>query len=241
LTLGGNATAILLDVEGTTTPVDFVFKTLFPFARERVAAFLAAHGDDPSVRADVAGLREEHARDVAAGTRPPPWAEDAESVAAYARWLMDLDRKATPLKSLQGRIWEAGFRSGALVGQVYPDVPPAFLRWRAAGRTLAIFSSGSVLAQQLLFAHTNAGDLTKHLAGYFDTATGPKREAASYRTIAGALGRGPGQVLFVSDVAAELDAARAAGLETALCVREGAAPVAATHPVVRTFDGIAGR
>jgi enolase-phosphatase E1 len=238
LDLGGTATAVLLDVEGTTTPVDFVFRTLFPFARERVAAFLESHADDPAVREDVLGLRTEHARDVAAGNRPPPWADDIASVAAYARWLIDEDRKATPLKSLQGRIWEAGFRSGALVGEVYPDVPPAFRRWKEAGRILAIFSSGSVLAQRLLFAHTAAGDLTGYLAGHFDTTTGPKREAESYRKVAAALGRPPAEVLFLSDVAAELDAARTAGLEAALCVRGEEAPAAAMHPVIRTFDEV---
>ena len=148
---------------------------------------------------------------------------------------MDRDRKSTGLKSLQGRIWEGGFRAGALRAHVYPDVRPALERWRGQGRRVAIFSSGSVLAQRLLFAHTTEGDLTPMIDGYFDTTTGPKREAASYARIAAALGAPPAAVMFVSDVAAELDAARAAGLRTALCVREAAVPPASDHPVLRSF------
>src|SRR5262249_37770199 len=156
------------------------------------------------VAADVRGLQDEHARDATAGRQPPPGHGEPAAVAAYARWLMDQDRKATALKSLQGRIWEDGFRTGALVGAVYPDVPAAFGRWTKAGRTLAIFSSGSVLAQRLLFGYSAEGDLTPYLSGYFDTTTGPKREASSYQAIAAALGRPPSEVLFLSDVTAEL-------------------------------------
>jgi enolase-phosphatase E1 len=145
---------------------------------------------------------------------------------------MDRDRKSTALKSLQGRIWESGYRSGALRSHLYADVRPALERWRSEGKRVAIFSSGSVLAQRLLFAHTPEGDLTPMIDAFFDTTTGPKREAESYRRIAAALGMPPVGVLFVSDVAAELDAARAAGLKTALCVREGEAPPPG-HPVVR--------
>ena len=234
----GPPSALLLDVEGTTTPVDYVYRVLFPFARARVAEYLARSSDRAEVRADVRGLRDEHAADLAAGRRPPDWAEAPEAVAAYARWLMDEDRKATPLKSLQGRIWEEGFGAGALVGQVYEDVPRAFDRWTMAGRAISIFSSGSVLAQKLLFAHSNAGDLTPCLRGYFDTTTGPKREAESYRRIAAELGFDPASILFVSDVVAELDAARAAGLDTALCVRDGPDAASAPHRVIRTFDEI---
>jgi enolase-phosphatase E1 len=236
---GRSATAVLLDVEGTTTPVDFVFKTLFPFARERVLAFLAAHGAEAPVAADVRGLQDEHARDAAAGREPPPWRDEPPAIAAYARWLMDEDRKATALKALQGRIWEDGFRTGALVGAVYADVPAAFARWTKAGRTLAIFSSGSVLAQRLLFGHSTEGDLTPCLSGYFDTTTGPKREASSYEAIARVLGRPPRDVLFLSDVTAELDAARTAGMATALCVRDGGpGPASGGHTVIRSFDEV---
>jgi len=151
---------------------------------------------------------------------------------------MDRDRKSTALKALQGRIWEGGYASGALRAHVYPDVSKAFERCRGHGRALAIFSSGSVLAQRLLFAHTVEGDLTPLLAAHFDTATGPKREKQSYRRIAEALGVAAAEVLFVSDVAEELDAARAAGMATALCVREGGPAPASGHPVLRSLDEV---
>ena len=231
--------AFLLDIEGTTTPLDFVTRVLFPYAHERVAEYLSAHFQEEETRQDVQGLCAEHARDEAAGRTPPPWADTPAAVTAYARWLIEDDRKLTALKALQGRIWEEGFRGGQLRGVVYEDVPRALARWQRAGLTVAIFSSGSVLAQKLLFAHSNAGDLTPFLAAYFDTTTGPKREARSYQSIANALGKDPREVWFVSDVAAELDAARAAGLETALCVRDGAGPGDSRHPVIRSFDELA--
>jgi enolase-phosphatase E1 len=230
--------AILLDIEGTTTPIEFVHQVLFPYARARVHDFLARHANDPGVRADIALLRAEHAAEAAQADNPPPW--DPEN---YVYWLMDRDRKSTGLKSLQGRIWEAGYRDGELKGkgEVYPDVAPAFERWRSAGKAIAIFSSGSVQAQRNLFANTTAGDLSSFLSGYFDTTTGPKREAASYRKIAAALHREPGEILFVSDVAAELDAARAAGMRTALCVRGPGSPddSPTAHPRVRSFAELA--
>lgn len=227
--------AILLDVEGTTTPLRFVHDVLFPYSRARMADFLRAHAGDPRVLADVVALRAERERDAAAGKAPPVWGEDAlGSAADYARWLIDQDRKVTALKSLQGRIWEEGYASGALRGQVYPDVPPAFERWKRAGKTLAIFSSGSVLAQRLLFRYSEAGDLERWLSAHFDTTTGPKTEASSYSSIAGALGLGPPEVLFLSDVVAELDAARAAGMATTLVARESEPP-STGHEVLRDF------
>jgi enolase-phosphatase E1 len=222
---------VLLDIEGTTTPIDFVLGILFPFARERVRGFLEDHGGEPEVRADVDLLREEHARE---GPGPPPWDPAPAGVAAYVDWLMDRDRKSTGLKSLQGRIWQEGFQRGRLRGQVYPDVPPALARWRGQGRRAAIFSSGSVLAQKLLFRSTPAGDLTPLLDGYFDTTTGAKAAPQSYARIAAALEAEPAALLFLSDAVAELDAARAAGLATGLAVR-GPAPEAVGHPLVRSF------
>jgi enolase-phosphatase E1 len=222
--------AILLDVEGTTTPIRFVHDVLFPFSRERIPDFLRAHAAEAGVAQDVSALQSEHARDAAAARNPPAWDGGGE----YARWLIDQDRKSKPLKSLQGRIWEEGYASGALRGQVYPDVPPAFERWTRAERTLAIFSSGSVLAQKLLFTHSEAGDLERFLSAHFDTTTGPKKEPDSYRKIATALGRAPSEVLFLSDVAAELDAARSAGMVTGLVARESP-PESSTHPVLRDF------
>jgi enolase-phosphatase E1 len=149
---------------------------------------------------------------------------------------MDQDRKLTALKSLQGRIWAEGYAEGQLRGQVYDDVPPALARWTGAGRRVAIFSSGSVLAQKLIFGHSDHGDLTPLLSAYFDTTTGPKREAESYRRIAAALGAPAAAGLFVSDVVEELDAAREAGLATALAVRTPPGPAGHGHPQVISFD-----
>jgi len=229
--------AILLDIEGTTTPIAFVHQVLFPYARARVHDYLEQHGDDPAVRADVALLRAEYAAESSRSPDLPPWNPEA-----YVYWLMDRDRKSTGLKALQGRIWEAGYRTGELrgKGEVYHDVRPALERWHAAGKTIAIFSSGSIQAQRDLFANTTAGDLSSFLSGYFDTTTGPKRETGSYRRIAAALRQPPYTVLFISDVSAELDAARAAGMRTALCVR-GTLPNEgpAGHPRIHSLAELA--
>ena len=228
--------ALLLDVEGTTTPIDFVTRTLFPFARRHVAAFLAAHLGDEAVAGDLARLRTENAVDVARDGAPFCSGATGEAV-RYVFWLMDQDRKSTALKALQGRIWEEGYLRGELRGEVYDDVPPAFRRWKRDGRRIAIFSSGSVLAQQLLFRHSTAGDLAPFLSAHFDTTTGAKREPGSYALIADRLGAPSSAVFFVSDVAEEVDAARTAGMETALCVRDNAFPEA-THRVIRSFDAL---
>ena len=150
---------------------------------------------------------------------------------------MDRDRKSTGLKSLQGKIWEEGYGSGELKSEVYPDVAPALEYWRGQNVDIAIFSSGSVQAQRALFAHTSAGDLTPFIRAYFDTTTGPKSSSESYAAIATALNRSPSEILFVSDVTAELDAARKAAMQTALCVRTpGILPSTTAHPAIRTFD-----
>ncbi len=227
--------AVLLDIEGTTTPVAFVHQVLFPYARARVHDHLNER--------DVLALRGEYG---AESFQPglPSWntADDAASAEAYVYWLMDNDRKSTALKELQGRIWDAGYRAGELQGkgEVYPDVRPALERWRKAGKEIAIFSSGSVQAQRNLFVNTTAGDLSPFLSAYFDTTTGAKREAGSYDRIAAALRRAPHEVLFISDVPAELDAARRAGMRTTLCVRAGGSGVpSGDHPRVRSFDELA--
>jgi enolase-phosphatase E1 len=236
--------AILLDIEGTTTPIDFVYGTLFPFARARIEPFILASLSRADVHDDLEALRKEHAGEPARATDLPAWQEDSpqgrlKSAAAYIRWLMDHDRKSAALKSLQGKIWEAGYRSGELQGQVYPDVAPALARWRGQNRVIGIFSSGSVLAQKLLFRHSTAGDLTPFIGAYFDTMTGPKQDPESYRRIAQALRLAPTEIVFLSDVVTELDAARRAGLETLLCLRPGAAESGgATHPAIHTFDEV---
>ncbi len=241
----GAVRAILLDIEGTTTPIDFVTEVLFPFARAHLRDFLRRHGSSENVARDIGQLQEERAADERRGLLPRVPSEKSPAAArepleAYVQWLMDLDRKSTPLKSLQGKIWEEGYRAGELKGQVFPDVARAFERWRRQGRDVAIFSSGSVLAQKLLFAHSEAGDLTEFIRSYFDTTTGPKAEHESYTRIATALGRRPSEVLFLSDVTAELDAAREAGMETALSVRPGnrPQPTSHTHRVIHSFDEV---
>ena len=228
--------AVLLDIEGTTTPIEFVHETLFGYARARVSGFLERHWTEPDVRADVARLAAEHAAE-SSQPAPPPWQQDISAVTAYINWLMERDRKSTGLKSLQGKIWEEGYRSGELRSEVYPDVRPALERWTRAGTQVAIFSSGSIQAQQSLFRHTAAGDLTGFIGAYFDTTTGPKNSAESYARIAASLKRPAWDICFVSDVVAELDAARSAGMQTALCARApGPAPVAGPIAVIHTFD-----
>jgi len=207
---------ILLDIEGTTTPIAFVHEVLFSYARAHARDFLTKDSDE--VRADIALLREEHAADKSNNLQPP------ESIPEYIDWLIDRDRKSTALKSLQGKIWRQGYLDGSLKSQVFADVAPAFERWRRAGLKIGIFSSGSVLAQQLLFAHTDAGDLTGFIDDYFDTNVGKKGDAESYRKIATAMDLEPSEILFISDVVAELEAAQESGMRTLLSIRPGNAP-----------------
>ena len=209
---------ILLDIEGTTTPIAFVHDVLFSYARDHVREFLQANADKEEVWADVALLHDEHADDVSKGRNPPPL------VADYVEWLIALDRKSTGLKSLQGKIWRQGYEDGSLKSQVFADVAPAFERWHARGLSINIFSSGSVLAQKLLFAHTESGDLTRFIDDYFDTNVGKKGEVGSYTRIAKKMGLGAAEILFVSDVLEELDAAHDAGMKVLLSIRPGNAP-----------------
>ncbi len=230
--------AILLDIEGTTTPIDFVFNVLFPYARAHAAEFLQRHGSSPDVHADLDGLRREHLEDTRQGSNPPALRnpQDPGSFVPYIDWLIESDRKSTPLKSLQGKVWAEGYASGELRSQVFDDVPPALNRWDAQKRAIAIFSSGSALAQRLLFAHTAAGDLTRFLSAYFDTKIGTRTDSASYEKIARMLECSPADIIFISDVVRELDAADRAGFRTLFCTRPGNNPQPAnTHKVIRTF------
>lgn len=205
---------VLLDVEGTTTAKSFVFDVLFPYARRHLAAFVATHREDPRV---CEALEQARQTMLDEGAGP---LDDAAVVEGLRRWI-DEDRKHTALKALQGHLWRDGYESGAYRAHLYPDVLPAFERWRAAGVQIAIYSSGSVGAQRLLFAHTEAGDVTGYLEAYFDTRVGHKREVTSYTAIAAALGCAPSRVIFLSDVTEELDAAREAGLQVLHVVRPG--------------------
>ncbi len=225
--------AILLDIEGTTTPIAFVHDVLFTYARDHGREFLAQNPDAE----DIAHLREEHAVDV---SEAPPLTDQIESIAAYVEWLISIDRKSTALKSLQGKIWRQGYQEGSLQSQVFADVKPAFERWRQQGLRIGIFSSGSVLAQQLLFAHTEVGDLTPFIDSYFDTKVGKKGDAESYRRIAQAMVLEPDEILFVSDVVVELEAASAAGMKTLLSIRPGneRQEKAELYSSVEKFDSI---
>ncbi len=235
---------VLLDIEGTTTPIDFVYKTLFPYASRKLESFLGEHGLEPETQLLVQDLYTQQQMDERAGLEPPVWVnepngERLRSAVEYARWLMAKDSKCTALKSLQGRIWQEGFGSGELRGEVYADVPVAFERWRRQGREIGVYSSGSVLAQQLLFRTVISGDLTLQIVGFFDTRVGIKSDSESYKKITGLMERAAREFLFLSDTAKEVEAAQAAGMHAILCDREGRAssPLGA-GAAIHSFDEI---
>ena len=231
--------AILLDIEGTTTPVSFVFDVLFPFAKENVESFLQNNGNDDAVKADLRLLKKEYDQETFS-PELPAW-ESSEPTAAvpYIYYLIFIDRKSTGLKSLQGKIWNQGYESGELQSQLFPDVKPAFDRWQAAQKAIYIFSSGSVQAQKLIFRYSPEGDLTPYISGYFDTTTGPKREVESYRTIAAKIGVKPSQLLFISDVVAELHPANTAGCQTLFSLRPGNhSSDSEGFRTIKTFDNV---
>jgi len=200
--------AILTDIEGTTSSISFVKDVLFPYARRALPAFVAAHGREPAVRKWLDMVATENGG----------MCDEAMIVEVLQGWI-DEDRKHTALKALQGMIWADGYRNADFTAHIYPDAPAALRAWHAAGIPLYVYSSGSVPAQRLFFGHSDDGDLTPLFSGWFDTEIGGKREAESYRRIAAAIGRAPDEILFLSDVVEELDAAREAGLHTALVDR----------------------
>ena len=235
---------ILLDIEGTTTPVDFVSKTLFPYASRKLESFLRKNSANPEIGGLVEDLHAQHELDERKGLKPPSWLDDSEeervrSSAGYGQWLITRDSKCTPLKSLQGKIWQQGYTSGELKGEVYPDVPAAFERWKRKGKVIGIYSSGSMLAQQLLFGSISTGDLTPYISAFFDTRVGEKKEAESYRKIAVSLSCESTQVLFISDAAMEIEAAQSAGMHALLCERDrhtSATP--GEQKVIHDFEGV---
>jgi enolase-phosphatase E1 len=217
---------ILLDIEGTVSPLAFVHDVMFPYARQRAAAYLATHWGAELVA------------QLACDAGVVAFATPAEAETAVLR-LMDADAKVTGLKRLQGLIWEEGFRKGELRSRIFDDVPYALSGWCRKGREIRIYSSGSVHAQKLFFAHTKRGDLNTHFSGYYDTTTGSKREAASYTAIAADCGLPTEQILFVSDHVDELNAARSAGMITALALRPGNPPAPPhDHPALHSFSDI---
>ena len=220
--------AIVTDIEGTTSSIDFVKDVLFPYARERLPAFVVTHADRPEVQHWL----HEAARDAGLVS-----ASQQEIIDLLIRWI-DEDRKATPLKALQGLLWEEGYTGGEFKGHVYPEVAENLQKWKKQGIHLYVYSSGSVAAQKLLFGHSEAGDLTPLFSGYFDTEIGGKRDADSYRRIAEAIKVPPGQILFLSDITAELDAAAAAGFQTTQLVRSPGGQAQSSHEQVADFNQI---
>lgn len=218
---------ILTDIEGTTSSLSFVKDVLFPYARERMAEFVRQHAQEAAVRKELEEVRRLSGKNLS----------EPEVIEQLIRWI-DEDKKITPLKSLQGMIWEDGYKKGAFKGHMYEDAVRYLKQWNQAGIRLYVFSSGSVPAQKLLFAHTEHGDLTPLFSGYFDTTVGNKREADSYRKIAAAIGISCGDILFLSDIREELDAARVAGMQVAWLMRDGVTDPNAAHRQVRNFDEI---
>ncbi|MGH8233793.1 MAG: acireductone synthase [Rhodanobacteraceae bacterium] len=222
--------AVLTDIEGTTSSIAFVKDVLFPYAREHLPHFVETHRDDPKVQhwldviAREAGIDDPHSRRV---------------IDTLLRWI-DEDRKATPLKALQGMIWKAGYEAGDYRAHVYPDVPTRLRAFKTRGLKLYVYSSGSVTAQKLFFGYTEAGDLTRLFDGWFDTEIGGKRERGSYLRIAEAIRLPPTAIVFLSDIGAELDAARGTGMQTIqVCRQPSACPENGAHPCVADFNAIA--
>lgn len=220
--------AIVTDIEGTTSSISFVHDVLFPYARSRMDDFVRTHAQEPEVAAQLDEVRK------LAGE--PDMALDAV-IRQLCDWI-DQDKKLTPLKALQGLIWEQGYRDGDFHGHIYPDAVEGLRKWQDHGIALYVYSSGSVHAQKLLFGHTGYGDLTPLFRDYFDTRIGAKAEAQSYAQIAGQIGLPADQILFLSDVPAELDAAKAAGFRTCWLVRDTPPAVSAAHAQARDFNEI---
>lgn len=219
--------AIVTDIEGTTSSLSFVKEVLFPYARQHLPAFVTAHQHDAAVKALLDDARQTVAADL----------DLPALINQFIDWI-DTDQKITALKSLQGLIWEAGYQQGDFKGHIYDDATRCLKAWHQQGLALYVYSSGSVQAQKLLFGFSEAGDLTPLFSGYFDTHIGGKREVASYQNIIDALQLPAEQIVFLSDIREELDAARQAGLQTVWLVRDQAIDSQAEHQQVNDFDAI---
>ena len=219
--------AIVTDIEGTTSSLSFVKDILFPYSRARIGDFVRERQSDSVIAALLDEARELVGQ---------PLSLDA-LIAQLIEWI-DQDQKVKPLKALQGHIWQHGYANGDFRGHVYADAVEVLRRWHDQRLALYVYSSGSVQAQKLLFAHTDYGDLTPLFTDYFDTAVGGKKEPASYRRIAATIKLAPAQIIFLSDIVEELDAARDAGLQTYWLIRSGPTPIAPSHPVARDFHQI---
>lgn len=237
---------ILLDIEGTTCPFDFVKDTLFPYAANQLDSFLDKESDNPKVQRLLQSIEhawedesDDEARHLALAARMGGKVSTAEQLRPYLKWLIRNDKKLTPLKDLQGLIWERGYQTGHLCAPLFEDVPPALRRWKFMGMELGVYSSGSVKAQQLLYSHSTAGNLQPLFSAWFDTRIGAKQQANSYSTIANQLQVNPEHILFISDDIEELHAANAAGMQPLLSDRPGnPSREAGTYPVVQSFAAI---
>ena len=222
-----NIRAIVTDIEGTTSSIDFVHKQLFPYASQQLPAYVHEHQGNAEVAALLQDVRK---------LINKPEADVETLITTLLQWIKD-DNKATPLKALQGMIWADGYRAGAFTGHMYDDVAPKLEKWFDLGIALYVYSSGSVSAQKLLFGHSDAGDLTPLFSGYFDTHIGHKREAQSYQNIVEQLALPADNILFLSDIVEELDAAAEVGMRTIQLVREPNV-ITGKHATVHNFDEI---
>ncbi|MDH5546177.1 MAG: acireductone synthase [Gammaproteobacteria bacterium] len=220
--------AIVTDIEGTTSSISFVHEVLFPYAREHIQTYVEANAQKPEVQALLDEVRT---------ITGQAELSVAEVIAQFKQWIAE-DKKITPLKAIQGMIWEDGYRTGSFTGHIYDDSVRALRQWHQQGLALYVFSSGSVFAQKLLFGFSDAGDLTPLFSGYFDTNIGSKREVPAYQTIVSQLGLPADEIVFLSDIREELDAAREAGMHTIWFVRDASVDANAAHQQVTSFDAI---
>ena len=223
--------AILTDIEGTTSSLSFVKDVLFPYARAKLPEFVRQHQQEPNVKQLLDDTCHEAGISCTCDTDPNA------AIAQLIEWI-DQDKKITPLKALQGLIWQAGYEQGELKGHLYPDAICNLKSWKNNGILLFVYSSGSVLAQKLLFGHTEVGDLTPLFSGFFDTNVGGKKEVDSYHKIADEIGLSPAYILFLSDIKDELDAAKAAGYQSVWLVRDQELKKDTEHVQVSNFDEI---
>ncbi|MFN3785414.1 MAG: acireductone synthase [Thiothrix sp.] len=218
--------AILTDIEGTTTSLSFVKSILFPYAAQHIETFVTAHRQDPAVARLIDDVRLEVGQ---------PTLSLHEAISQLRQWIAE-DKKITPLKAIQGLMWEEGYRRGDFTGHVYEDAARNLRRWHAQGIKLYVYSSGSVHAQKLLFSHSDVGDLTPLFSGYFDTSSGHKRDTTAYQRIVEQIGLPADRILFLSDIREELDAAKQAGLQTCCLIRENQPTTGLQHPFIKNFD-----
>lgn len=231
---------ILLDIEGTTASVDFVHDVMFPFVTRNLPSFLDATWNTADTRAACERIAQDAGQESLTAWENVTGKEGRTLVEEQIAELMRGDVKATGLKAMQGLVWQAGFDSGELVAPIYEDVLPELERWKSRGIDIRIYSSGSIAAQKLFFGHTQHGDVLSHFSGHYDTTIGGKKDSLSYQKIAADIGVAPAEILFVSDLEGELEAAQAAGVRVAAAIRPGNKPLSdsASFPRISSFAEI---